>query len=166
MTAGDALADRAARLRARSEQLRESTARRSRAKEWAREQIASVRGTATSDDGLVAAAVDSDGTLLGLDLAPRTRGADPEGLARVITAVVRRAVADARSRVHDVYEVLHDEGVLAEIPLARPRPDGEHLSVPVGQAPDTPARSAPPRHRHVGDDHDEGPPSTWLRRAT
>lgn len=164
MTAGDSLADRAARARARSEQLRESTARRSRAKQWAREQIASVRGTATSDDGLVAAAVDSDGTLLGLDLAPRTRGADPEGLARVITAVVRRAVADAHSRVHDVYEVLHNEGVLAEIPLDRPRPDNEHLSVPVSQSPDTSMRPAPRRHSPVVDD--DGPPSSWLRRAT
>ncbi len=172
MTSSETLAARAARLHARSEQLRETTARRRQALERARDHLAAVEGTASSDDGLVTATVDTDGVLTRLELSPKVRGSNPHALAHVITGGVRRAAADARNRKRAVYESLRAEGAVSKVP-EMPSPDVGGpltLSSTTPVHPTTvPARSPRPDRRPPrisNSDHDDGPPSSWLLRAT
>ncbi|WP_020670820.1 YbaB/EbfC family nucleoid-associated protein [Amycolatopsis nigrescens] len=139
------LDDRAARLRARTEGIREQALRKQQALEWAQRQTAAVEGTAASGDGLIRATVDETGMLTGLELAPRVQGTQPAELARAITAVVQCAAAHARNQIRDTYAGLQNEGVITELPSTLlPAPevgDGRiTLSATAGPAPvDTPA---------------------------
>ncbi|MCG8921321.1 YbaB/EbfC family nucleoid-associated protein [Lentzea sp. CC55] len=148
---------RAARLRAQSEEGATNADRRLRAKEWAEEQVAAVRGTARSEHGDVTATVDHSGLLLRLELSPLTKQAKQDDLAHAITAVVRQATADARNQVREVYERLRNEGVIRSLPpFLLPAPDvrAVELALPVrGNAP----------VKRAGDHTEEGPPESWLK---
>lgn len=63
-------------------------------------ELAEVRATAESDDGLVRAVVGGRGEVIELDLDPRIyRTADSAALAKTITATIHRAVARAQAEV-------------------------------------------------------------------
>jgi DNA-binding protein YbaB len=60
-----------------------------------RDQIAAIRGTATSRDRAVTAVCDASGALLDLELADDVQDANPRALAQQIVATVREATAKA-----------------------------------------------------------------------
>jgi DNA-binding protein YbaB len=63
------------------------------------DQLADVRATAESDDGLITATVGGRGELLTLDLDPRIyRTPDSRALATAITTTIRRARREAADR--------------------------------------------------------------------
>ncbi|OZM72206.1 hypothetical protein CFN78_16940 [Amycolatopsis antarctica] len=160
------MAESAERLRARTAELRTDSARRRQARDWAREAVAAVRGTAASQDGGVRATVDHAGMLLRLELAPEMRGSARDDLARAITAVIRNAAADARTQVREVYVSLLNENVIGELPSSLlPPPPIEQVSV--RRAPRANATPGPEPEgtatREPGADP-EGPPESWLVR--
>lgn len=73
----------------------------------AHRELAAVRASADSADGLVTATVDGRGELLALDLDPRIyREHDTRALGARILAAVAEANADARRQVAEVTERL------------------------------------------------------------
>jgi hypothetical protein len=139
-----------ARLRTAVEHQHEKAIRRRKALEWAGEKVATVRGTAVSDDRNVRATVDPTGMLTGLELTPEAlRDLGNTELARLITSVAQRATADARNQVRDTYQGLVDEGTIRQLPA--------NLPPAPAVEPDRPARPEP-----AADDAD-GEPHSWLR---
>ncbi len=62
--------------------------------------LRAVRGTASSDDGLVTVIVGPQGRVISLELDPRIyRRPDSRHLAQTITSTIRRAADDAESKV-------------------------------------------------------------------
>jgi hypothetical protein len=180
----DALAER---VNAQSDHLRAKTSQRRLAREWAEKEVAAVRGTAASGDGLVRATVDNAGVLLELELSPLARRAGAVDLGLVITSVVQQAAARARNQVREVYSTLQNEGVIKALPphlLSAPSVEQVGSAVPIepgeprSPGSETEATSPAVEYGYLGREEDggtgsgedssgedgdpEGPPATWL----
>lgn len=144
------MSDYASQLQAELEESLTTSARRRQARQWAEQQEAEVLGNAASEDGGVRATVDRGGMLLDLKISPMTLGQDPDMVADRVRHVVRKATADARTRVRQVYTSLQSEGLINNLPrflLDPPVVDEEALA---GRA------AADPPSRYDGSDCTDG----------
>lgn len=138
-TDDDDLEAQAARLRAQPEEMRARDERRRQAREWTENTVHQVRGTAGLGDELVRATADHTGLLTDLVIRPEALECSRASeLAKVVTTVVRRAAAQARGQVRDVYTGPVNERMIADLPSHLP-------TVPTvpDQPPSLPRTSAP-----------------------
>jgi hypothetical protein len=117
------LNERARQLGAEAEHLYGVTKRRKEALRMAEASARGATGDAASRDGSVRAAVDAGGMLTSLVLTPGALRMDPTELAALITEVTQQAAARARADVRHVYESLHGEGVVRNVPNLLPAPE-------------------------------------------
>jgi DNA-binding protein YbaB len=109
---------RAAQAHERAGELLTKFKRRNETMLVAQTKAAAVTATATSADGSIRVTVDAGGMLTHLDISPAAQG----DVARTIVEVVRRATAQARAGVREIYEPLRHEGVLRDPPFLLPDP--------------------------------------------
>ena len=110
----------------------------------AQRRLATVRGTGTSDDGLVTAVVSGAAELLDLRIEPEAIRLGPIGLGDAIVAAAWRAGEDVRQRAYAVLALAVGDEATAELE----RLDGPVPARGLGwdTAPTTPAPTTPAAH--------------------
>lgn len=79
-----------------------------------------IRGRFTTEDGLVSAEIDSDGALVGLQLAEGVTSLPPAEAAQLILSACRQAAEDAGGRRSEVVAALNESFAPAAPVAARP----------------------------------------------
>lgn len=115
MLTDEELTEQLERSRQRADENTQRLQRNAQARAAAREQIATIIGTAETADGALRASVGPGGVLTKLEAVSGTGPLDQQ-LADEISNVIHQAVADANTQIGTVYENLLNEGVIRELP--------------------------------------------------